>query len=95
MKTNFHMLRSFEYHPEHFGLCNVKEVENIVEHFQLKERSNLDLQNLRDFVVLYYAFVTHTSELDEDTKRVLELQDTMSAITGVIDEEKFRRGMEV
>ena len=95
MKTNFHMLREFEYHPEHFGWCNAKEVENIVEHFQLKERSDVELQNLRDFVVMYYTCVAERPKLDGDSQHVLELQDTMSAITGVIDEEKFRRGMEV
>lgn len=95
MKTNFHMLREFEYNPENFGWCTEKEVENIVKHFQLKERSDVELQNLRDFVVMYYADQIEAARPKGIRGYVMELQDTMSAITGVIDQEKFERGMEI
>ena len=86
MKTNFHMLREFDMKPEHYGWLTGDEVEKIVHHFQLKERSDVELQNLRDFVVMYFAGKTRDN---------MELADLMSGIVGVIDQEKFNRGMEI
>lgn len=85
-KTNFHMLREFNMKPEHFGVLNGNEVEQIRNHFQLEERSNIDLQNLRDFVVMFYSGKTRDN---------IEMYDRMSGIVGVIDKEKWNRGMEV
>ena len=92
MDSNFKMLRTFKYEPDAFGFCTAEEVDAIKNHFKIKERSDVELQNLRDFVVLYYA-----KREDDATTRdsILKLADTMSAITGVIDNEKFHRGMEV
>ncbi len=85
-ESNFHMLRNFQFKPKSFGFLTGEEVEIIRDHFKIKERSNIDLQNLRDFVVMYYANKTRDS---------LEVSDLMSGIVGVIDQEKFSRGMEV
>jgi len=94
MDTNFHMVRSFKYNPEHFGICNGDEVRQIEDHFKLNERSDVELQNLRDFVVLYYSEQTHKLR-EENNDDFMKVCDTMSAITGVIDEHKWNRGMEV
>ena len=85
-ESNFYMLRNFQFKPERFGVLTGDEVKIIQDHFKIKERSNIDLQNLRDFVVMYYANKTRDS---------LEVSDLMSGIVGVIDQEKFNRGMEV
>ena len=95
MKTNFHMLRSFEYNPENYGFCTEEEVKQIEDHFCLKERSDVELQNLRDFVVMYYSERTERARKEDDDTNYLKLWDTMSAITGVIDQHKWKRGMEV
>ena len=95
MKTNFHMLRTFEFNPENFGVCTGEEVRQIEDHFCLKERSNVELQNLRDFVVMYYSERTERARKEDDDTNYLKLWDTMSAITGVIDQHKWERGMEV
>lgn len=54
------------------------------EALHLKERSAIDLRNLRDFVV---ASMSH----DDD----METWDKMSAITHIIDVELVERGEEV
>ena len=92
MDSNFQMLRTFKYEPESFGFCTPEEVRQIKDHFKIKERSDIELQNLRDFVVMHYAQLE-----DNMTTRdgILALSDTMSAIVGVIDNEKCYRGMEV
>ena len=88
-KTNFHMLREFKMKPKHFGVLNSDEVKQIRNHFQIEERTNIDLQNFRDFVVMYYSRITNDDIVD------MERHDLMSGITGVIDDEKWNRGMEV
>lgn len=90
MESNFQMLRKFKYEPEHTGWCNKDEVKMIENHFKIQERSNVELQNLRDFVVMFYS-----RQIDRDDENYMKLSDTMSAITGVIDHHKFHRGMEV
>lgn len=92
MLTNFQMLRSFKYEPDAFGFCTPEEVRQIKDYFKIKERSDIELQNLRDFVVLYYANLEDKATTRDD---ILKLADTMSAITGIIDNEKYHRGMEV
>ena len=96
MKSNFYMLRTFEFNPENFGVCTGEEVEQIEKHFCIKERSDIELQNLRDFVVMYYHDLGHKKLVEEDRNtEYLKIMDTMSAITGVIDQHKWKRGMEI
>lgn len=84
MDTNYKMLRDFKgFKPKRFGILDADEVREIRRHFRIGGRSNIGLQNLRDFVVLYYS------------KSKPEDMDIMSGIVGVIDEEKIKRGMEV
>ena len=85
-ETNFHMLRNLKFKPKNFGVLSRDEVDILKEHFQMDERSNIDLQNLRDFVVMYFSGKTRDD---------LEAYDLMSGIIGVIDEEKWIRGMEI
>ena len=87
MKTNFQMIRDFRnFKPEECGILSGKEVTEIEVNFEIKNRSDLDLQNLRDFIVLYYS-TKYRDDYDQ--------WDIMSGICGVIDREKFRRGMEI
>lgn len=85
-KTNFHMLRDLNFKPKNFGVLSGDEVEILKEYFQIDERSNIELQNLRDFVVMYFS---------EKKRDDFETYDLMSGIVGVIDAEKWKRGMEV
>ena len=86
IKSNFQMLREFKFEPRQFGILSGEEVKKIRDYFQIEERSNVDLQNLRDFVVLFY---------DLKKEKSMGAYDVMSGIVGMIDEEKWKRGMEV
>ena len=86
MKSNFQMIREFkDFKPQGFGFLTSEEMDRIEQHFAIKERSDVELQNLRDFVVMYYS----------ETAKSLEDTDVMSGIVGVIDLEKINRGIEV
>lgn len=86
MESNYQMLLGIkDWKPQRHMIISEEEAQYIVSHFQIKERSDIELQNLRDFVVMYYS----TQE------RTFDEMDKMSAITHMIDEEKMRRKMEV
>lgn len=87
MKTNYQMLLDFEpFKFQNRGWINESETAIIKKNFKITERTDVDLQNLRDFVVMFYATKENTN---------FELMDKMSAIVAVIDEEKFHRGLEI
>ena len=88
MKSNYQMLLAFEdFKPENKGFINMKEAKQIAEHFHIEERSDVELQNLRDFVVMYYG---HKKADKDNTVNALYIMDKMSAIVYVIDEAKQR-----
>ena len=76
MNTNFQMLKELleVYHPQERGVASKTEVELIISKLHIKEMNILQLNNLRDFVVL---FLGH--------KNTMEAWDQMSAITTAID----------
>ena len=76
MNTNFQMLKELleVYHPQERGVASKTEVELIISKLHIKEMNILQLNNLRDFVVL---FLGH--------KDTMEAWDQMSAITTAID----------
>ncbi len=87
MLTNFVMVKELNkaFAPKRAGVSSADEVALIRKSLCIKEMDNLQLQNLRDFVVMFYNAIDATRED----------MDKMSAIVGVIDNEKFSRGMEV
>lgn len=105
MKTNYQMLLDFEsFKFRKWGFINKNETEIVKKNFKIEERTDIELQNLRDFVVMYYtmkekediAFNDSLKEKDKNLDNTLfELMNKMSAIVAVIDEEKFKRGLEV
>lgn len=91
MKSNYQMLLQLEtFKPKHRGFLIGEEVDYLRETFHIEERSNIELQNLRDFAVMYYSL-----KCDKESQKAWELSDIMSGICGVIDDEKFKRGMEI
>lgn len=80
MRTNFQMVVDFkDYMPVETGFTSKEEIEKISKHFCLEEMTALELQNLRDFVVMFYR---HDSMRDKF--------DAMLSITAVIDMFKYR-----
>ena len=90
MKSNYQMLLSIkEWKPKHLGFLLADEVKYLKDVFEIADRTDNELQNLRDFVVMYYSLKFYTD------KNKLSNNDVMSAICGVIDGEKMERGMEI
>lgn len=90
MKSNYLMLKDLqEWMPNRRGIISAEEIQTIKETLHISEMDNLGLQNLRDFVVLYY------SHKGDDYTSHFNQMDKMSAITAVIDSVKAERGLEV
>lgn len=81
MRTNFQMVREFaDYMPQEKHITSREEIEKISRHFNLEEMSALELQNLRDFVVLFYT----------SNENLFDKREAMYSITAVIDMFKYR-----
>ena len=79
MRTNFQMVVDFkDYMPAQRGFTSNEEMQRISEHFGLANMTTLELQNLRDFVVMFYR---HESMRDKF--------EAMLSITAVIDHYKY------
>ena len=90
-KTNYLMIMDLEdWYPASHGWITNEESNKIRNTLHIDELDNLALQNLRDFVVLYFS----TKE-EEGKSKLWDEMDKMSAITAVIDAEKFDRDMEI
>lgn len=103
-KTDYHAIMELtdKYTPAQRGFVNAAEVETISAVLEIKERNNIELQNIRDMVVMLYGQwseamrMKYREEHDGSAfDKSMEYMDAMSAITCVIDHEKVKRGMEV
>ena len=86
-KTNFTLVKELDekYVPQTRGFVNAQEVNLIKETLELENATELELRNMRDFVVIYLGH--------KDDKR--ETWDKMSTITHVIDTILFDKGCAV
>lgn len=88
MRTNFLMLREFkDYHPADEFFTSNEEAKKIEEHFELEGRTALDLQNLRDMVVLWYNWCNKMNPDKQDDNF-----SAMLSITSVIDMHIYKVG---
>ena len=69
-----------DYMPKDRHVTSREEIEQISKHFCLEEMSALELQNLRDFVVLFYT----------SNENLFDKREAMYSITAVIDMFKYR-----
>ncbi len=92
-KTDFHSVIELQaYTPKKSGIVSEDEVKMIRDTLELSERNMIELQNIRDMVVMLY---TWWNDGERKAGGNVDYRDAMSAITSVIDAEKVRRGMEV
>ena len=91
-KTDFQMIQELKkaYTPREGGIVFQDEANLIWNTLQLGQRTNTELQNIRDMVVMLYSQWT-----GENESACLHILDAMSAITYVIDKEKVKRGLPV
>lgn len=103
-KTDFHSVMELrdKYTPAKRGIVNNAEIETIKAVLEINSRSNIELQNIRDMVVILYGQwndkMREKYKRDKDDKafdKSMEYMDAMSAICCVIDNEKLNRGLEV
>lgn len=94
-KSDFQSIRELldDFRPQERGWISTEEAEQIRTALELKQRSAIELQNIRDMTVLFLA--RRSEEQRDNTDQVVETMDIMSAVTHVIDMERFSRGMEV
>lgn len=96
MKTNFQMIMDIrDYCPEHEGITSMREIKMLNKHFDLDKMSQLDLQNLRDMVVLVYSNWMQNERSKGEMDKFFKLSDAMQSITCVIDHFKMNVGGEV
>ena len=91
MKTNFQMVKELNKKYDEMdhtnGIVTMKEIYLINEVLCLDEMDELQLRNLRDFIVLFFS-----RETNEDR---FEKMDKVSAFTCVIDNKLVNKGCEV
>lgn len=97
-KTDFHAIKELKevYRPAQRGIVNGADAEQIEAVLEIKSRNDIELQNVRDMVVMLYGRWSEAARAKEGcVQETMELMDAMSAICCVIDQEKFNRGMAV
>lgn len=94
-KTDFQAIRELQqrFSPTVRGVLSQAEVQLITSILELADRTNIELQNIRDASVAYYGAAADAAR--DDASKAMELMDAMSGVCGVIDQEKFRRGMSI
>ena len=84
-----------EYRPETRGFTSISEIKMLMNHFGLDKMSLLELQNLRDMVVLMFREWMQDDRSKGDVDEMMKKSDAMQSITAVIDNFKMRVGGEV
>ena len=103
-KTDYHAIMELrdKYTPAERGIVNAAEMEIINSILEVKTRNNIELQNIRDVVVMLYGRWSDTMREKyqryhdkEAFDKSMEYMDAMSALCCVVDQEKFSRGLDV
>lgn len=96
-KTDYHMISELKtkYTPAQRGVVSTSEIALIRDTLEISSRNNIELQNIRDMVVMLYGRWTDSGQQKGDVPAAMQLMDAMSAITHIIDQEKLERGLPV
>lgn len=97
-RTDYHSILELKkvFKPETCGFVTKREAALIRETLELDTRSDIELQNIRDMVVMLYGqmFAEHARSKQGHDEAGSYL-DARSAITHVIDSVKLQRGLEI
>lgn len=105
-KTDYLSLNGLNkvYHPKNEGFVSGAEGDLIRKELELKERTNIELNNIRDMAVMFFGILGDAAQAKAQSKDLVaggvlgdyfELRDKLSAIVCIIDNEKMNRGMPV
>ena len=89
------ILENQDYAPNKRGKTSEEEIGMLTRHFGLDKMSVLELQNLRDMVVMVYSSWIERSAETERQDLVYKQSQAMMSITAVIDMFKYKAGAEV
>lgn len=94
-KPDFDMINELAvvYRPKTRGIVTDDEAGIIKAVLGIPHRTDVELQNVRNAVVMLYG--QKADGLRNDPVEAMAVMDAMSAITAVIDTEKSKRGMPV
>lgn len=93
MRTNFQMIMDIrDYRPETRGFTSIREIRMLMNHFGLDKMSLLELQNLRDMVVLMFTQWMQDDRSKSEIDEMMSKSDAMQSITAVIDNFKIKAG---
>ena len=95
--TDFHAIKALKekYTPAQRGIVTADETKLIREMLELGHRNNIELQNIRDTVVMLYSQWSGSQRQKDNIPAAMQMMDAMSAITHIIDIEKSKRGLPV
>lgn len=94
-RTDASMLMKLKdkFRPAARGVLSAAEVDLVEATLQIKARTNVELQNVRDMAVMFWGRLADPST--GGPAATIDRMDELSGICGVIDMEKSRRGMPV
>ena len=94
-KPDFDVIQELDaiYKPKTRGFSTADEVATIRTALGIQHRTDIELQNVRNAVVMLYG--QKADRVKSDVSACMEIMDAMSAIVQVIDDEKVKRGMPV
>lgn len=81
------------FRPARPGVISPDEIKLVRDKLELDARTDIELQNARDMTVLLYGQAAQ--KCGAAGQLPLDVMDRMSAVVGVIDEEKSKRGLPV
>lgn len=96
-KTDFHTVMELKekFKPARKGVISDAEAAMASSVMELPERTDIEVQNIRDAVVAHYGTAADGAVRSGNSARAMDLMDAMSALTAVVDQEKCRRGLDV
>ena len=98
MKTNYQALIDIQTHYDEnrgdiqWGLLRDEEVEFISKELSLEEKDLIQLQDARDFTVMYLHQLAEEKHKNQEVNDAMFILDMMSAIVCVIDKYKIKLG---
>ena len=83
------------FKTEHRSIINKNEIETVRKFLGLNElKTELELRNMRDMVVLIYNQDIDDAIVRNDSKVARDIADLLSAVVAVIDKELYIKGYE-
>lgn len=94
-KTDYHAVLELKrvYIPSIRGIVTADEEELIRKVLEINDRNNIELQNVRDTVVMMYSRWAGSPKRADNISTIAKVLDAMSAICCVVDQEKSKRGL--